>query len=119
MDENQYWHPYENEDSSEDGINSLTSGELSMWSRSDRNDEDVGNSLGKLVAEYCSMYDLNSAVLMGSGRRRDAAKARAVISHQAITSGICTLRDLALYFGRAPEVILRGIKRYCAGLPDK
>jgi len=119
VDENQIWDPYENEDSTEDRINSLTSGELSMWSRSDRNDEDVGNSLGELVAEYCSMYDLNPAVLLGSGRQRDAAKARAMISHQAITSGMCTLKDLSLYFGRAPEVISRGIKRYCADLTNK
>ena len=115
MDQNQCWHPYENEDCTEDEAMSLTSGELSMWSRRDRTEEDIDISLGELVTVYCSMYDLNPAVLMGSGRQRQAARVRAVISHQAITSGKCTLKDLAQYFGRPPEVISRGIKRYCIG----
>lgn len=119
MDQNQSWHPNENDNSTEIEIMPLKSGELSMRPRHDHTEEGVGKCLGELVTEYCSMHNLNPAVLMGRGREREAARVRAMISHQAITSGICTLKDLAQYFGRAPEVISRGMKHYCTGIRNE
>jgi len=115
MHQSQCWLPFEDKDSTENEAMSLSTGELSMWPRRDRTEEDIDNRLGELVTVYCSTYGLNPAVLMGSGRQREAARVRAMISHQAITSSMCTLKDLAQYFGRAPEVISRGIKHYCIG----
>jgi len=72
----------------------------------------VEKRLAKLVTAYCSSHYVDPTFLLGPGRQRLAARARAAISHQALTNGVCTLTDLARYFGRAPEVVARGIKRY-------
>lgn len=111
MNQNQSWQPLQDKNScDEEAI--LNSSELSMRRRRTIAEEDVGKRIAELVAEYCSSHDIDPAILLGPGRQRVAARARGVISHQAITNGICTTSDLALYFGRAPEVVARGIKRY-------
>jgi len=112
MNQEQSWQPLKNERSQEKAEVTLSSGELSFQPQRNSTEE-IRNHLSELVSEYCSQYDLDPAELEGRGRQRRAALARAVISHQAISNGMCTLKDLADYFGRAPEVISRGIKRYC------
>lgn len=90
----------------------LSSSELAMPIQHASRD-DIREFIDKLVADYCASRNLTPAFIMGTGRQRDAATARAVISHQAIYSGTCTQRDLAEYFNRAPGVISHSIKRYC------
>jgi len=75
-------------------------------------EEDVEERIASLVTAYCSCHGVDPAFLLGRGRQRLAARARAVISHQALTSGVCTLTDLARCFDRAPAVVARGIERY-------
>ena len=112
MNQNQSWQPHQDKDSCDKEDANLSSSELSMRRRRTIAEEDVGKRIAELVAEYCSSHDMDPAILLGPGRQRLAARARGVISHQAIKNGICTTSDLARYFGRAPEVVARGIMRY-------
>ena len=113
MKQDSCWLPDEIEVSIEAEREALSTGELSMQPRGVPSDEDIDKFIDNLVAEYCSEHNLNPAAVTGLGRQREAARARAIISHQAISDGKCTLKNLADYFGRAPEVISRGLKHYC------
>lgn len=112
MNQDQSWLPDQDRISCNGEEATLNSSELSMCIRRPTAEEDVVKRIAELVAKYCSSHDIDPAILSGPGRQRLAARARGVIGYQAITNGICTTNDLARYFGRAPEVVARGIKRY-------
>lgn len=114
MQRDSCWQPDENEVPAEGEELALSTGELSIQPRSVLPEKDVDKFIGDLVAAYCSEHNLNPAAVTGPGRQRDTARARAIISHQAISDGKCTLKNLAEYFGRDPDVILRGLQRHCA-----
>jgi hypothetical protein len=95
----------------QDGL--LMTNELNMQERLHKTRSETARILEGLVQEYCAAYGLSPAALSRPGRQRCSARVRALISHHAISSGIATPKELAVYFHRAPAVIARGIKRYC------
>jgi REP-associated tyrosine transposase len=79
----------------------------------DRKSENYRQRIGGLVEKYCAAAEIEPAALSAPGRQRVAARLRALISNDALRHGDATMGELAYYFGRSPEVISRGIKRYC------
>lgn len=73
---------------------------------------ELTSRLDKIVQTYCNLAGLNPAAVKGPGRQRDTARARGLICSQVLSNGTATLSELAVYFGRAPEVISRGIARH-------
>ncbi len=112
------WTPTVGEPTKDSADSPLMTTEPLMQEQLDVTTGDVFSTLDTLVEEFCETYDLNQTVLCRPGRQRQAARIRALISHHAISKGLATLTQLATYFGRAPEVISRGIERYCGDALD-
>jgi REP element-mobilizing transposase RayT len=108
------WMPTCEEPPCDAADHSLMTDELVMPMGSRQNKDQMNRILTELVEQCCESHDLRPAALFHSGRRRHPARVRALISHHAISNGIATLTELAVYFRRAPEVIARGIQRYCS-----
>ena len=73
---------------------------------------EITSCLDGIVKACCATAGLDPAVVVGPGRQRKASRVRGLICSHALSEGVATLSELAAYFGRAPEVIARGIARY-------
>lgn len=119
MDADHDWTPRTEEPADNEADGLLMTNELVMPEQSDGVEGEMTRFLAEVVEKYCATYGLNPAVLSRPGRQREPARVRALVSHHAISSGIATLTELAVYFRRAPEVIARGIERYCGDQPNQ
>lgn len=90
----------------------LADGELAMPSSSRTANGEMAPCLDDIVKTYCATAGLDPAVVVGPGRQRTASRVRGLICAHALSTGVATLSELAVYFGRAPEVISRGIAHY-------
>lgn len=70
-------------------------------------------ALEEFLSVECERAGWSLEELRGPGRQRDAAYVRAKLCDRALRGGHASLSELATYFRRAPEVISRGIRRYC------
>lgn len=75
-------------------------------------DTDLSSRLDAIVEAFCTAAEISSAMVVGPGRQREAARVRGLICSEALSSGAATLSELAAYFGRAPDVISRSITRH-------
>ena len=79
----------------------------------DRDSDNWKQRIDRLVEKHCASVAIEPAALVAPGRHRATARLRARISNEALRHGHATMGELANYFGRSPDVISRGIKRYC------
>ena len=105
MSDHTDWTPDTNEPAKDER---LSYDELSVG----RLDASYERRLNRLVEEYCAVAGVEPATLVVRGKQRKSARLRAWICDAALRNGHATLGELATYFGRAPEVIARGIARY-------
>ncbi|MFQ6003890.1 MAG: transposase, partial [Woeseia sp.] len=102
MDADHDWTPNTEEPTDDKAEKFRMTNELVVPERLDESKSENSRSLAGLVEQYCVMHGLTPATLTCPGRRRYPARVRALISDRAISDGIATLTELAVYFRRAP-----------------
>ncbi|NNF67819.1 MAG: transposase [Gammaproteobacteria bacterium] len=114
------WTPTEKKQAPTHEGEVLRTDELAMTCLVRPTHRELVTRLDEIVKTYCESAGINATAVTGRGRQRDAARARSQICSRALLNGTATLGELANYFGRAPEVISRGIARYSgAGSPTR
>ncbi len=106
------WTPMDAESTDADNDTILADDPFSTLGQSWSLNPSSASRLDVIVSEICAAAGLEPATVKGPGRKRDATHVRGIICSQALARGIATLSQLAEYFGRAPEVISRGIARH-------